>query len=167
MKSPVYFADKRCFEVPFICTSNGTGRNRQGSESFLRFLYECHPEAVSAAEGPMHSNGSEPHGAKQVPVRLLPCGQSLRAGSPLSWTACVASHPASVGMTLNSKGFSYFFLEICSPNRFSCSRSSGVRFAPKSSGPNTGRISTSSPPSKGARFSHSTASSIDRTCQIQ
>src|SRR6185437_3192137 len=103
MKSPVYFADKRCFEVPFICTSNGTGRNRQGSESFLRFLYECHPEAVSAAEGPMHLNGSEPHGAKQVPVRLLPCGQSLRAGSPLSWTACVASHPASVGMTLKSK----------------------------------------------------------------
>ena len=37
----------------------------------------------------------------------------------------------------------------------------------KSSASNTGRISTSAPPSNGARFSHSTASSIDFTCQIQ
>src|SRR5690606_26620096 len=51
--------------------------------------------------------------------------------------------------------------------RSSCSRSSGVSASPKSSASNTGRSSTSAPPSKGARLSHSTASSIDFTCHSQ
>src|ERR1700730_14260120 len=45
--------------------------------------------------------------------------------------------------------------------------SSGESWAPKSAASNTGRISTSVPPSNGARLSHSTASSIDFTCQSQ
>src|SRR5688572_29899578 len=49
----------------------------------------------------------------------------------------------------------------------SWARSSGVNASPKSSASNTGRISTSVPPSNGAFLSHSTASSIDFTCQIQ
>ena len=61
----------------------------------------------------------------------------------------------------------FYFLLICSAKRCSCSLSSGVRFSPKSAASNTGRISISIPPSKGARLSHSTASSIERTCQIQ
>jgi FtsX-like permease family len=52
-------------------------------------------------------------------------------------------------------------------SRASWSRSSGVSSLPKSCGSNSGRTVTSTPPSKGARLSHSTASSIDLTCQIQ
>src|ERR1700722_2394015 len=61
----------------------------------------------------------------------------------------------------------YFFAVICSRNLWPCSLNSGVRFSPKSFASYTGRISTSVPPSNGARFTHSTASSIERTCQIQ
>jgi hypothetical protein len=54
----------------------------------------------------------------------------------------------------------------CSMIRFSCSRSSGVNSGPKSSASNTWRISSSvSVPGsvKGARFTHSIASSLDLT----
>jgi hypothetical protein len=51
--------------------------------------------------------------------------------------------------------------------RASCVRSSGVSSLPKSSASNTGRISATTPSSKGARFSHSTASSSEFTCQSQ
>src|SRR5215472_3738622 len=62
----------------------------------------------------------------------------------------------------------YFFFEADSARkRASCSRSSGVNSGPKSSASNTWRISTSAPPPNGARLSHSTASSIDLTCQSQ
>lgn len=51
---------------------------------------------------------------------------------------------------------------------FACfARSSGESSLPKSSGEKMGRRVTSTPPSNGARLSHSTASSIDLTCQIQ
>src|SRR5256885_5533547 len=51
--------------------------------------------------------------------------------------------------------------------RSSFALTSGVRLAPKSSASNTCRISTSSPPPKGARLSHSIASSRDLHCQSQ
>jgi hypothetical protein len=54
--------------------------------------------------------------------------------------------------------------------RSSCARSSGVNSLPKSSASKTGRISISdSSPGigSGQRLTHSTASSIDFTCQIQ
>ncbi len=52
-------------------------------------------------------------------------------------------------------------------SRSSFARSSGVSSLPKSSASKMGRRVTSTPPSNGARLSHSTASSIDFTCQIQ
>ena len=52
-------------------------------------------------------------------------------------------------------------------SRSSCARNSGESSLPKSSGSKTGRRVTSTPPSNGARLSHSTASSIEFTCQIQ
>jgi uncharacterized protein YndB with AHSA1/START domain len=53
--------------------------------------------------------------------------------------------------------------------RSSCSRSSGVKAAPKSSASKTGRISTSQSSAWGfgQRRAHSMASSIERTCQSQ
>ena len=51
--------------------------------------------------------------------------------------------------------------------RCSCSRNSGVKLSPNSSSSKTWRNSISVPPPKGARFSHSTASSFDLTCQSQ
>src|SRR5438067_3537543 len=53
-----------------------------------------------------------------------------------------------------------YFASICSRIRASCSLSSGVNSAPKSSASNTWRTSTSVS-SKGARLSHSIASSRD------
>src|SRR6185369_2718365 len=61
----------------------------------------------------------------------------------------------------------YFLAADCLRRRASCSLSSGVSSAPKSSASNTWRISISAPPSKGLRLSHSTASSIDLTCHSQ
>src|SRR5712691_804037 len=58
------------------------------------------------------------------------------------------------------------FLAICARCRSSCSRSSGVNSGPKSSASKTWRISTSVS-SKGARLSHSIASSFDLTCHSQ
>src|SRR2546426_397083 len=60
----------------------------------------------------------------------------------------------------------FVFLAACARRRSSCSRSSGVNSAPKSSASNTWRISTSVFP-KGARLSHSIASSLDFTCHSQ
>src|SRR5688572_30039307 len=57
---------------------------------------------------------------------------------------------------------SYFLAVICARSRSSCSLSSGVSSGPKSSVSKTWRISTS-PSSKGARLTHSIASSIDFT----
>src|SRR3982751_3321409 len=65
------------------------------------------------------------------------------------------------------KIYDAFCFSICWRMRSSCSLSSGVNSASKSSASNTWRISTSSPPSNGARFNHSTASSIERTCHSQ
>src|SRR5579872_91856 len=64
---------------------------------------------------------------------------------------------------------SYFLAATCSRCFRSCSRSSGVKLSPKSAASKTGRISTSlsSQCGLGQRFSHSTASSMERTCQIQ
>src|SRR5207245_702587 len=61
----------------------------------------------------------------------------------------------------------YFLAATCLRRRSSCSLSSGVSSAPKSSASNTWRISTSAPPPKGLRLSHSIASSIDLTCHNQ
>src|SRR5215471_1701013 len=58
-------------------------------------------------------------------------------------------------------------LAICSRWRVSCALSSSVIAAPRSSSSKIGGISISTPPPKGARLSHSTASSIDFTCQSQ
>src|SRR5580692_7566894 len=63
--------------------------------------------------------------------------------------------------------FDYFFAAIWLRRRSPRSLSSGVRLAPKSSASKTGRISTSAPGPKGLRLSHSTASSMLRTCQSQ
>src|SRR5579862_7389203 len=65
------------------------------------------------------------------------------------------------------RGFDDFFSPIWLRRRSSFSLISAVRLAPKSSGSKTGRISTSAPGPKGLRLSHSTASSTERTCQIQ
>src|SRR6266516_3824495 len=56
--------------------------------------------------------------------------------------------------------YQLLFAEACARTRSSCSLSSGVNSAPKSSASNTWRISTSVS-SKGARLSHSIASSRD------
>src|SRR5207244_2254066 len=56
---------------------------------------------------------------------------------------------------------------ICWRSRSSRSLISGVSSAPKSAASNTCRTSTSVPPSNGARFSHSIASSFDFTCHSQ
>src|SRR5215831_16498803 len=63
----------------------------------------------------------------------------------------------------------YLFPAICSRSRSSFARASGVKFSPKSVNSYIGRISTSDSPGIGfgQRFNHSTASSMDRTCQIQ
>jgi hypothetical protein len=64
----------------------------------------------------------------------------------------------------------YFFLSICARRRSSCSLSSGLNSAPKSSASNSWRISISdSVPGKGfgQRLTHSTASSFDLTCHSQ
>src|SRR5712664_4416385 len=64
-------------------------------------------------------------------------------------------------------GFAAF---LCSSSRNACSRaasSGGRRSAGKSDASNTWRISTSVPPSNGARLSHSTASSMDFSCHSQ
>src|SRR5258708_6190784 len=64
-------------------------------------------------------------------------------------------------------GFATF---LCSSSRSACSRaasSGGKTSAGKSDASYTCRISTSAPPSNGARLSHSTASSMDFTCQSQ
>ena len=50
---------------------------------------------------------------------------------------------------------------IFARRRSSCARASGVNSSPKSSDSKIGRISTSDPPSNGARFNQWTASSID------
>src|SRR5688500_4697165 len=55
----------------------------------------------------------------------------------------------------------------CARIRSSCCLSSGVYSAPKSSASQTWRSSTSVSRPKGARLSHSVASSFDFTCQIQ
>src|SRR5256885_1027707 len=65
------------------------------------------------------------------------------------------------------KIYDAFCFSICWRMRSSCSLSSGVNSAPKSSASNTWGISISVPPSNGARFNHSTASSIERTCHSQ
>src|SRR3982074_2079211 len=57
----------------------------------------------------------------------------------------------------------YYFFPACARRRASCSRSSGVSASPKSSVSKTCRISISAPPSNGARFIHSIASSRDFT----
>src|SRR5712664_1007335 len=64
-------------------------------------------------------------------------------------------------------GFAAFF---CSSSRSACSRaasSGGKTSAGKSDASYTWRISTSVPPSNGARLSHSTASSMDFSCHSQ
>jgi hypothetical protein len=61
----------------------------------------------------------------------------------------------------------YFFAAISFVSRSSCSRSSGVNSAPKSSGSKSWRISTSSPPSNGAFLSQSIASASEPHFQIQ
>jgi len=73
-------------------------------------------------------------------------------GNLLSWALepCVRAQRASIWLR----------------RRCSCSRSSGVSSAPKSSASNTCRISTSAS-WNGARLSHSIASSFDFTCQSQ
>src|SRR6266702_310401 len=69
--------------------------------------------------------------------------------------------------TRRDYGFAAF---LCTFSRIACSRaaSSGGKMSEgKSDASNTWRISTSVPPSNGARLSHSTASSIDFTCHSQ
>jgi len=63
-------------------------------------------------------------------------------------------------------GYRFAFAAASSRWRSSCSLSSGVSAGPKSSTSNTWRSSTV-PSWKGARLSHSSASSFDRTCQSQ
>src|SRR5262249_2372575 len=71
-------------------------------------------------------------------------------------------------LSVLSKSHYFLFEATFERKRASCSLSSGVISAPKSSASNTWRISTSPSPSRnGARLSHSTASSIDRTCHNQ
>src|SRR5712664_1593247 len=63
----------------------------------------------------------------------------------------------------------FFFAATCERKRSSCSFSSGVNSAPKSSASNTWRISISDSPAKGLgqRLTHSIASAFDFTCHIQ
>src|SRR6266850_7778206 len=63
----------------------------------------------------------------------------------------------------------FFFAANCARRRSSCSLSSGVNSAPKSSASNTWRISISDSPLKGLgqRLTHSIASALDFTCHSQ
>src|SRR5438105_1561299 len=63
----------------------------------------------------------------------------------------------------------YFLAATCARKRCSCSLSSGVKLAPKSSASNTWRISISPswPVGLGQRLTHSIASSFDFTCHNQ
>src|SRR5260370_19732376 len=90
-------------------------------------------------------------------VRFLPDGNQLYGCVEWGWAES----------TRVPDYFDYFFAAIWLRRRSPRSLSSGVRLAPKSSASKTGRISTSSPGPKGLRLSHSTASSMLRTCQIQ
>src|SRR5205823_9282663 len=67
------------------------------------------------------------------------------------------------------RNYLFFFAAICARRRSSCSLSSGVNSAPKSSASNTWRISISesSRIGLGQRLTHSIASCFDFTCQIQ
>src|SRR5262249_53221109 len=81
----------------------------------------------------------------------------------------LGSIPTSKETLLNrhKKCARYFLEAIFSRSRSSWALSSGENSSQKSHASNTGRISISVPPSKGARLSHSTASSIDLTCHSQ
>src|SRR5262245_16665220 len=76
--------------------------------------------------------------------------------SPVEWPCGTSCHD-------------FFCCSIWARRRCSCSLSSGVNSAPKSSASNTWRISTSLSVciGLGQRLTHSTASSIDRTCHSQ
>src|SRR5216684_2904372 len=82
--------------------------------------------------------------------------------------AIIFSIATAAGLrTRRDYGFAAF---LCILSRSACSRaaSSGGKMSEgKSDASNTWRISTSVPPSNGARLSHSTASSIDFTCHSQ
>ena len=74
----------------------------------------------------------------------------------IQWSNCISSRSCQLLCCAS----------ICSRMRASCSRSSGVNSAPKSSASKICRISTSVS-SKGARFNHSIASSRDLHCHNQ
>ncbi len=74
----------------------------------------------------------------------------------------------SIASCFDARRIYCFLPSIWERKRWPRSLISGVISAPKSSASNTARISTSDSPSGGfgQRFTHSTASSIERTCQI-
>jgi cytochrome b len=88
-----------------------------------------------------------------------------RAGGDRRRSRLLRGHvtrPGRAGQTV-----AVLLASACWRRRSSCALSSGVNSAPKSSASNTWRSSTSAPPSKGARFSHSIASCFERTCHSQ
>lgn len=74
----------------------------------------------------------------------------------IQWSNCISSRSCQLLRCVST----------CSRMRASCSRSSGVNSAPKSSASKSWRISTSVS-AKGARFNHSIASSRDLHCHNQ
>src|SRR5271166_3790090 len=115
-------------------------------------------------------------------IFISPCGFWLGAGPSGQFRPSESSFHLDVerGTVKSTTRTIYFQVEachdygfaafLCSSSRNSCSRAAslgGRTSAGKSEASSTWRISTSVPPSNGARLSHSTASSMDFTCHSQ
>ena len=100
--------------------------------------------------------------------KLLLAGLTFARAVPSDLYWCVEQSPTNSTRKKEKIQLTFRFA-ICSLSRSSFSRASGVKFSPRSVKSYTGRISTSDSPGIGfgQRFNHSTASSMDRTCQIQ
>src|SRR5258706_9968143 len=108
----------------------------------------------------------------QLLVVLLHIGHQLFRGHDARFRVLRGldyHHQSHVVLQSGAAGYLFFFAATCARRRSSCSLSSGVNSAPKSSGSNTWRISISesSRIGLGQRFTHSIASCFDFTCQIQ
>lgn len=119
----------------------------------------------SASSAPTSAEGRGRH-SRKTPDQLR------RVGDGTGLDGDALARASRLVAKIDSAGLAGCDYDLCcraisARSRSSFARSSGVISAPKSSDSKTGRIVTSTPSSNGARLIHSTASSIDFTCQIQ
>src|SRR6266571_3693613 len=121
----------------------------------------------------LQARGVEQHpGFLQLLVVLLHLHHELLGGHHARFRVLRGldyHHESHAVLRSGATRYLFFFAAICARRRSSCSLSSGVNSAPKSSASNTWRISISesSRIGLGQRLTHSIASSFDFTCHIQ